>query len=669
MADLGDIGALFKAGSVPDLDWLEVTEKDYKDLEKVPEQNLDVIPGLEKAWAEGSAAAGIVPNKGSLTMYDVGKGKKKASSETIESVRRVARFALMKSEDPARFRHELTSRFDRETLAEARPVLASVLAERGLIGRFYVEANDFSGCSNGAKPVSDFVRRYASEAPYVVAKSACGGCIHNAGNTCAVFHKQIVVQVPYTEELAKRVEQKQASKGKLISASSLVPRERIRNAYLAESVKIAGPAEAPKPVVDPLRFMTPTQATPKVHLPMIASQQKALLEQSMAVSFDPATGKTAAAKVAFDKKAHDVSRLLRREMLRGRSERELVEALKLSFSAEDLRETRGAWEPIFKEAGFYGTLYSTQDSFDDCSAGVDYLAKHNPSIRAVVAGEKCQGCFYNKMGRCLAYGKKLVASAEEVMTDETLAAVVREHKLAGRLGSGAEKAVWGESPREALKNVYRVASTTGETPRSTQRTVIERAFSGSSSQHVTAGLTRREIVKTASRFLNEGLYGADLMAALKKRFDPRDILAAKDELRPVLAEQGLQGIYYVDPSIYGDYGKGCDEAGRLHRSRLVAYVKKGSACDSCVLQTRLGYCSKLNKNLVYEPPYENKAAQQREILASGKSTETRYEDLVNNGRTMLAEFGMASEMAVDLDPVRDAGPSLEVDLGIGKVKL
>ena len=81
--------------------------------------------------------------------------------------------------------------------------------------------------------------------------------------------------------------------------------------------------------------------------------------------------------------------------------------------------------------------------------------------------------------------------------------------------------------------------------------------------------------KAASRYMNEGLYGRQLLGLLKSRFASTDIKAATELLRKVLAEQGLQGIFFVDPTVYDDYSRGCDEGSRLHRARQVPYVVKG----------------------------------------------------------------------------------------------
>jgi len=231
-----------------------------------------------------------------------------------------------------------------------------------------------------------------------------------------------------------------------------------------------------------------------------------------------------------------------------------------------------------------------------------------------------------------------------------------DHKNAGRIAPWDNRN-WGSTPAESLRALHLAAASTGLPQRAQPRMEVVKGYYATTPQISTSELTRRDIVKTARGYLNEGLYGTDLLGLLKSKFDKRDLVAAAADLRPVLAEQGLQGIFYIDPEVYDDYGKGCDKAASLHRSRGVPYVQAGSKCGSCVLQTQPGMCSKLNKPLVAEPPYVDKAAQQREVLASGKSMEIDLANLVNNGHSMMAEYEVQQKgMDIELDPVVTTSP-------------
>jgi len=646
MADLGDLTEFLKDGAVANLDWLDVNEEEYRKQEVLPKQNLDVQPDLEAAWMHKDESPSIyaVPNvtptppfpgAGPVnTMGDMSQAHGRLRARP-EEIRKTARLALMQSPDMARFRNALVSRYDMESLKAAKGVIAEVLQERGLIGKLYIDSADFPSCHTGSLNAVKFAGRFAKEAKYVLAKPRCQGCVHahkgpTGADLCSVFHKEIQVEVPYSEALAVEVEDIQKAKGKTVEASKGAPKERIRLAMLADNFIAPGPAPMPKPKENVVRLMKPVQATETV----------------------------------ASKKAQQVVTTMRREMLKGHGIAEVIETLKVAFSPTDLAETRPHWEPLFHEAGLYGGVYSTQESFDDCHEGADFLAKHNPTVRAMVAGSKCGSCIYNKISRCLIYGKPLVKNANALYTPDVVDAVLWEGQTSGRLPQELKQASdYGSNPREQLKSMYKTGSKRHlPVLQQTSRLDVVKAFHGMGQE--AAKPVVNPVVASVRRMLNEGLYGEDLKRAMKLRFASEVIRSAANELRTVLGEQGLQGVFYVDPAAYDDYGKGCKEAERLHRTRLVEYAKVGSKCAGCVHQTQPGYCSVLAKKLVVEPPYYDKAAQQKEILTSGPSTEIRFDQLVNNGLSVMAEFELQNRLPVELDPVKTLEP---IDVQLGKV--
>jgi len=659
MADLGDLTDFMKEGSsgVNNLDWLDVDEAKYRAEEPVPMQNLDIAPDLIALWShDDSSPSKLVPNTGApRTMGDLSAihGPLRSAPEDLI---RTARYAIMQSTDPQKISHTLSSRYDMNVLTSAKETLAEIMSERGLLGKLYIAATDFPDCSKGSKTASEFVRRYAQNAKFVVAKAACADCAHRqitatGTSHCGVFHKEIQLEVPYSDGLATRVESEQQAIGKTASTGS-TPKDRIRNAYLAD---VGGTIQG---------YTGRPQAPVKVNASIDSTQQL------IGISSLTKKRDEAAQRQLLASKARPIIALLRREMLKGYGEDELVKSLRLAFDLNDLESTKSEWVPLFKQAGLFGAVYLTQDSFDDCREGADFVNKHASKARVVVAGSKCASCIFNKVGRCMMYGRKLVASAEEIINTGTVAAVIDEHKIAGKLPYDAASLHWGSTPTEALKAIHKAASAPLASGGPSVRSSIEKAFYGQTRAATTGELTKREILKTASKYMNEGLYGQDLLNALKGRFGSQDLLATSADLKIVLAEQGLQGIKYIDPTAYEDYGKGCHTAASAHRSRsAVQYLKVGDKCASCVHQTRAGFCSVINKQLVVEPPYIDKMAEQRAILASGVSTMVSYESLMNNGLSMMQEYQLQhDDGSFDLEPeIRPVAASIE--FGVQKVKL
>jgi hypothetical protein len=660
MADL-DLTEFLKEGSggaVSDLDWLAVNEKDYREMDRLPKQNLDIAPDLQALWShEDKPSTAYVPNTGGpRTMGDLSQvhGPLRSSPEDLV---RAARLAMMQTTNQSRVRSVLAARFDRDSIRAASTALSGVMAECGLLGQVYIVASDFPDCNKGSRTSPEFVRRYAGDAKFVLAKEECQDCqcrqvAAGGASHCSVFHKQVVVDVPYSDALAENVERMQAAKGKVASLSvASSPKERIQRAILAGQV------------VQATEFSGHMQVVPQV-VP-VDTQQALITAADLTKKRDAAIQE----KLAVEK-ARPIVATLRREMLKGRSSEELLQSIRLAFDLRDLQATRAHWEPVFKQAGLYGTVYMTQDSFEDCREGADFLSRHSSKVRAVIAGQKCASCIFAQANRCLMYGRKLVQAAEEVLTADTVRAVIDEHQIAGNLPHTASKHSWGDTPVEALKAIHKAASGPKPTTGSL-REIIEKGFYGTPHMVTTGQITKREIVRVASEYLNEGLYGDDLRMALQARFDPRDLIASADDLRPVLAEQGLQGIKYVDPTIYSDYGSGCHTAARLHRSRgAVKYAKVGNKCASCVFQTQPGMCSVLNKQLVIEPPYIDKLAEQQAVLSSGRSTEVSLESLVNSGLTMMQEYNLQHQAATDLELNPEAkAASVEIEFGSQNVKL
>jgi CRISPR/Cas system-associated protein Csm6 len=66
---------------------------------------------------------------------------------------------------------------------------------------------------------------------------------------------------------------------------------------------------------------------------------------------------------------------------------------------------------------------------------------------------------------------------------------------------------------------------------------------------------------------------------------------------------------------------------------------------------------------VTEPPYVDKLAEQRAVLASGRSTEVSYESLFNNGLTMMAEYQLQHQDPQDITFSSDSKAPMSIEFG------
>jgi len=600
------------------LDWLDVSEADYRAQETLPKQNLHFMPELEAAWLEGRASD-LVPNKD----YHPAKVVLAAKVD-YEGIARTARLALYSGVDVIQ---ALTSTYDKASLRSARQVILDTLSEKGLLGPFYVHASDFE--VSPGKYNQPLIRDLAANTKFVLGKVACGGsCPHVGDTACGPFNKPMVsdIGVAYTDAVASQVEYEQRGYGKQVQASTqATPKERIRRANLSLKTPEAS-RDAVKPVVNPATFLT-TPKKARVHLPVLSNEAANLERVSKYGS--------SLAKTGFE-----VLELIKYELLKGASEDQLLTTMKVGFSKSALRDTRPMWEALYREAGIYGTVYSTQESFDSCRAGAEFLDKHHSPVATIVSGSKCEECPSNRLGHCAEYNRPLSASVEAAITPQVVSKVAQAKVASVPQGD----------LRSQLKALYRISSRVE--PKVEMRTFNLAASTGYKSEYYA---NPEPVVRLAKLYLNAGLFGTSLLKALKQKFDPRDISAATNDLRPILAEQGLQGVYYVDPTVYSDYGTGCQEGSRALTANQAPFVKVASACGSCTLK-KGSQCVMYDRQLVTEPPYTDKKAQQREILASRKPTQATQET------NLVEEFGLKASSSFELDS-ESVTPGFELQLG------
>jgi hypothetical protein len=628
MSDLGNISNIL-APSVPNLDWLDVDEKEYQKLDTLPKQNLDILPDLQNLWShQDSEGPHLIPNRAHDTPKTMGDLSQEHGflRSAPEEIRKFANLVLMQSTDIRKFKAELLKRFDRDSLREARSVLASALEERGLIGKIYINANDFTSCDKGTSKPSKFVQRFAKEALFVVAKPKCAGCVHakdiNGASVCSVFHKEIRVEVPYTKELASKVEASLRSRGKDIKQSSEGPKKRIRLAVLSDDFK-APNMEAFKPKENTTRLL---------------ASSKGLDYTSRADS------------MPLDAKR--IVSAMRKEMIKGRSTPEIISVMKSAFKTPLLEEHKAHWAPVLKEAGLYGVVYSSQDLFQDCREGASFLSKHASHVQAIVVGAKCTDCTHNKVSHCGLYGKALVQDPSELLTTPVVASVLKHHMSKGRIASVQKQDFKGKTPLEALRMIHKAAHAHKLVVTHERLDIAKNNVSVVSSSQSTRRDVKRSIVIKAKELMNKGFFGKKLIASLKHQFDTRDLITSKLELKQASADQGLQGRLFIDPSIYTDYGHGCKKASDLFRASKVRFVKKGSKCDGCVYQTSQNHCAAINKKLASDDmlPKERKLALQRSILASDQQGPLSYDKMEDKGSDMMSEFELEGPpQPVDLD--------------------
>lgn len=257
MSDLGDLTKLLsdESKTLSDLDWIDVDEESYRELERLPKQNLDAIPDLEEQWGLLSeedryrlSPENREPSQPNTPFWserevtnDLTDQRK---SEIVEKFfRRHLQAGVGAKEAVALLRQH----FDRNTLQAAQGRVKEAMSERGLLGTVYVDASLFPECDQGEGQQS--VERHNKDAKFVLAKSKCADCVWASDGKCSRFQKELVMDVQYEDGLWDFYRAKAEALGKDLSEVSpnLPPKERIRQASLAPLKKSTSPLDS-KPV-------------------------------------------------------------------------------------------------------------------------------------------------------------------------------------------------------------------------------------------------------------------------------------------------------------------------------------------------------------------------------------------------------------------------------------
>ena len=171
---------------------------------------------------------------------------------------------------------------------------------------------------------------------------------------------------------------------------------------------------------------------------------------------------------------------------------------------------------------------------------------------------------------------------------------------------------------------------------------------GSSPDVISKPMDPEEVRMFVSHLMNTGLHGQRLSASILNRYSRADLL--QDGVREVgsslAASDGIQGTYFIDPTAYHDYGRGCSTGASRFRKQGAPNLMVGNACVGCSLQTAPGWCSKYAKSLIRSVPDDV-----RESIASSRRrlpvVQAEVEDPV-------ARYELASDLTFEV-PVSKPG--------------
>lgn len=648
---LGNITNLLHNQGLSDLSWLAVDEADYRAAEALPKQNLDTIPELVHALRSDDGIPHVIPLKPHTIVNQNpihNSGQTSIVDMTARIRNRVAALimaGLPLDEIEKRIRLE----FAPEDIRAAGEAIREVIAERGLLGNVYVNAAHFPNAHRDPKE-RKFVAAFSKGAIFVI--GGCGGkngCNCHKTGICATFGgKRVVDEVPWGASIAAHYAPRLAMEKRPIdlpegrfdesAVSGLEWKERIRAAFLKSPIA---------PVPDGL-ITSHTQ-----HRASVPPITDADVEAFWARRFSAPTPKFPS--VAYMKYA--------KRMMQGYDDSAILSASgspELAFLASQI--------------GLLGHTYIDGDALGGCRGALEFIRSKVASAGTssvvpdyvILRNASCPQCRGASDGACAQICK--------------ISKIVREVPSVGRADfmSALQKAVLQKriTSDQAKTAVSRIASTleanwsslTAQmnlyTARPTEPTYSgykQKAFNGSSGSDLTkAKMDPEEVRRTISHLMNTGLSGKALQASILQRYSRDDLSQVPDVGRRASVNDGVQGHFFIDPTAYPDYGRGCNSGAKYFRKRGAPYVLAASGCTGCVLQTHPGWCSKYAKGIIRQVPTHIRD----KIVEARRHLPVTPQVVVENP---VDKYELTSELPVDLSgsksraiQVEIPGPTLDV---------
>ena len=638
---LGDITEILEGQGVVDLGWLNVTEEDYRAAEALPKQNLDAIPELQEAltFEDDMRVPSLIPLRPHTVVNSNPLDRPAPPARTQSSiVGRVSAY-VMAGMQAKQIQERLQSEFSLGQLRAAAGDIREVLYERGALGNIYVNASHFPKCAQKG-PHRQFVARFAKRALFVLAKDECGGCVHSKGGNCRSFGKRIVDEVPYTQRvyahyLPKLASERRITAGDVPSNVGNLPmsdrerKERLRAAF--NRTPVAMRTES---------VMTVRQQDRPVK-PKITEQDVQDYRDRQAVAAD------------IDPMPSPIYLLAARRIMLGSAD----PASLVASSDPEVRR-------LVHEHGILGHTYLDADALGGVRPTVDLIRAEGLRPDFVLVRQASTDVRSSDAYACLMKLTSKVVSKRPKLGKTFFISACSRAREHGRMTEQQMDAAVKNAPDDsdwarltAQANLHK-APEQGR-PISVPLAPKGKLYYGEPGRKLSsAPMDPEEVRRFISHFMNMGLYGKRLQAAVLKRYSRDDLCQVPEVGRQLAADDGVQGAYFIDPTAYRDYGKGCADGSKQLRKRDVFYVFAGRSCTGCRSQTAPSWCSKYAKRLIRQVP---------EKIRREASERRRLPVVIDRVpvKNPVEEWQLSSELPVDLDgskskPIEVSIPSPEL---------
>ena len=650
---LGDLSVVFHNQGVADLSWLAIDEEDYRAFEALPLQQLDIIPEMQKALlSEVKEDELNVPKLIPLKPHTIVNhnplsndyGQTSPIDQTAPIRNRVAKMVMMGMENNT-IAARLKSEFGIGDIRRASEDIKEVIAERGLLGNVYVNARHFPRACQDPKE-RKFARTVSKNALYVL--GCCdnsNGCNCQKSGICQTFGgKRVVSEVPYDNKTLAHYMPKFISEKRISSEIDGISdyKETLRTAFTrtpialrSEGVKTIQTRQIPKkPIVTQQQYdeywHRKFSAAP-VEKPLSPSYVK--YARRMMEGFNDIA-------ILASLKDKEVSKLVTEYGILGHSylDMDVLEGCKNTLALMHRRASSGQ----SNAAGLGNDLRDLH---------LDYVLRRNAT---------CTNCKGAEDGACAQICKcTSIVNSKPLVDRNTFILALQRAGLQKRISvneiqnaNSRSASVKNWATATAYINLYNVKDCNSDPVREYSGIhATLKTMEPVRTETTVAQMDPEEVRRTVSHMMNSGLSGRALQEALLKRYSRDDLIQVPEVGRIASLDDGVQGVFFIDPTAYMDYGKGCKDGSKIFHNRGASNVLASDSCTGCMSQTAPGWCCKYAKTLIRHVPTQVRQA----AIQARRTLPVIQTAPIDNS---VEKYNLAGELHVEPAIVRKKSPDI-----------
>lgn len=293
--------------------------------------------------------------------------------------------------------------------------------------------------------------------------------------------------------------------------------------------------------------------------------------------------------------ADDVQKILnftKTQMMAGKKGNELRSILEEKSTSHIIKAAFEHLKKLSYEQGLLGYVYIDPTVFSKCDEGAEFVRKRAKTAKYVVAMDKCDGCAFNKAGRCEVYKKHLASEVEynqelfDFYSKHFSNVTGREVRIASKQDLRLAFTVENKIEVKTAENKPSIKEIEKE-EKTLEKKETEYKKSLNDLQDALSKVTGNKIAKEIAWLLVKG-YSSDIIKThVSSKYTKIEIEENKSAIASVLEKQGSLGKVYIDASLLPVNLCNKKEAKDFFDkyARDVHYVLASCSCTSCACKT------------------------------------------------------------------------------------